>query len=79
MNLRARVLGFVALVTLVPALLVGIRFFHNRTVEIETALVNLSEAAADIAKDLDGKIQGTAQLHYGLARAQNLDTSDPAR
>lgn len=67
------------MVTLVPAILVGIRFFQNRTSEIETALVNLSAAADNIAKDLDGKVLGTAQLLYGLARARNLETSDPAR
>jgi signal transduction histidine kinase len=78
MSLRARLLVLVALATLVPAILVGVRFFQNRTSEIEAALVNLSATARDIANDLDGKIQGTAQLHYGLARARDLDTRDKA-
>jgi signal transduction histidine kinase/CheY-like chemotaxis protein len=78
MSLRARLLVLVALATLVPAILVGLRFFQNRTSEIEAALVNLSATARDIANDLDGKIQGTAQLHYGLARARDLDTRDKA-
>jgi signal transduction histidine kinase len=42
------------------------------------ALANLAVSADDIASDLDEKIQGTAQLHYGLARARDLDTRDKA-
>jgi signal transduction histidine kinase len=38
----------------------------------------LSATANDISNDLDEKIQGTAQLHYGLARARDLDTRDKA-
>jgi signal transduction histidine kinase/CheY-like chemotaxis protein len=63
---------------LVPAILVGLRFGQNRTSEINAALANLSATADGISKDLDEKIQGTAQLHYGLARARDLDTSDKA-
>jgi hypothetical protein len=63
---------------LVPAILVGLRFVQNRTSEINAALVKLSATANDISGDLDEKIQGTAQLHYGLARARDLDTSDKA-
>ena len=63
---------------LVPAILVGVRFVQNRTSEINAALANLSATANDISSDLDEKIQGTAQLHYGLARARDLDTSDKA-
>ncbi len=74
MSLRARLLVLVALATLVPAILVGLRFFQNRTSEIEAALVKLSATANSISADLDEKIQGTAQLHYGLARARDLDT-----
>jgi signal transduction histidine kinase/CheY-like chemotaxis protein len=76
MSLRARLLAFVALATLVPAALVGLRFVQNRTNEIEAAFINLSASANDIANDLDGKIQGTAQLLYGLARARDLDSRD---
>ncbi len=61
-----------------PAILVGLRFFQNRTSEIEATFVNLSAIANDIANDLDQKIQGTTQLHYGLARARDLDTRDKA-
>jgi hypothetical protein len=63
---------------LVPAILVGLRFVQNRTSDIDAALSNLSATANDILGDLDEKIQGTAQLHYGLARARDLDTRDKA-
>jgi hypothetical protein len=76
MSLRTRLLVLVALATLVPAVLVGLRFFQNRTSEIQAALVTLSATANNISNDLDEKIQGTAQLHYGLARARDLDTRD---
>src|SRR5882757_7745318 len=78
MSLRTRLLVLVALATLVPAILVGLRFFQNRTSEIAAALVTLSAAANNISNDLDEKNQGTAQLHYGLARAHDLDTRDKA-
>src|SRR5215218_9747276 len=78
MSLRTRLLILVALATLVPAILMGMRFVQNRTSEIAAALVNLSATANNISNDLDGKIQGTAQLHYGLGRASDLDTRDIA-
>ncbi|MCG2627729.1 ATP-binding protein [Bradyrhizobium sp. WYCCWR 13023] len=78
MSLRTRLLILVIAAMLVPASLVGLRFVQNRTSEINAALANLVASADDIASDLDEKIQGTAQLDYGLARARDLDTSDKA-
>jgi signal transduction histidine kinase/CheY-like chemotaxis protein len=78
MSLRTRLLILVIAAMLVPAILVGLRFVQNRTREIDAALANLSATANDISNDLDEKIQGTAQLHYGLARARDLDTRDKA-
>jgi signal transduction histidine kinase/CheY-like chemotaxis protein len=78
MSLRTRLLILVIAAMLVPAILVGLRFAQNRSSEIRAALANLSATADDISKDLDEKIQGTAQLHYGLARARDLNTSDKA-
>src|SRR5258708_14054842 len=78
MSLRTRILILVIAAMLVPAILVGLRFVQNRTGEINAALARLSGTADDILGDLDEKIQGTAQLHYGLARARDLDTSDKA-
>ncbi|MBR0852179.1 response regulator [Bradyrhizobium diazoefficiens] len=78
MSLRTRLLILVIAAMLVPASLVGLRFAQNRTSEINAALANLAAAANDIASDLDEKVRGTAQLHYGLARARDLDTRDKA-
>ena len=78
MSLRTRLLILVIAAMLVPAVLVGVRFVQNRTSDIEAALASLSASANDIQSDLDEKIQGTAQLHYGLARARDLDTRDKA-
>jgi len=78
MSLRTRLLILVIAAMLVPAILVGLRFAQNRASEINAARDNLSAAANDISSDLDEKIQGTAQLHYGLARDRDLDTSDKA-
>ena len=78
MSLRTRLLILVIAAMLVPAILVGLRFIQNRTSDIDAALAGLSAAANDILADLDEKIQGTAQLHYGLARARDLHTSDKA-
>ena len=78
MSLRTRLLILVIAAMLVPAILVGLRFVQNRTSEIDAALASLSATANDISNDLDEKIQGTAQLHYGLARARDLDTRDKA-
>src|SRR5690242_17196734 len=78
MSLRTRLLILVIAAMLVPATLVGLRFVQNRTNDIDAALASLSATANDIQGDLDEKIQGTAQLHYGLARASDLDTRDKA-
>ncbi|MBR0785504.1 ATP-binding protein [Bradyrhizobium iriomotense] len=78
MSLRTRLLILVIAAMLVPAGLVGLRFMQNRSSDINAALTNLAAAADEIAGDLDEKIQGTAQLHYGLARARDLDTRDKA-
>jgi signal transduction histidine kinase/CheY-like chemotaxis protein len=78
MSLRTRLLILVIAAMLVPATLVGLRFVQNRASDIEAALASLSANANDISADLDEKIQGTAQLHYGLARARDLDTRDKA-
>ena len=56
----------------------GIRFFQTRAAEIDKALAGLALQANNIANDLDEKIQGTAQLQFGLARAVDLDSSNKA-
>ncbi|MDO8878997.1 MAG: EAL domain-containing protein [Pseudolabrys sp.] len=61
-----------------PTTLLGIRFFQNRAAEIDAALARQASLASNIANDLDEKIQGTAQLQFGLARAIDLDSADRA-
>jgi len=78
MSIRSRLLLLVLLAIALPALLVGLRFVDDRQKEIAKAIAALSADAEDIAGALHEKILGTAQLHYGLARARDLETSDRA-
>jgi signal transduction histidine kinase len=64
---------------MVPGIFVGLRFSENRAQGIEKAINNLHEIAELIGQDLDEKVQGTAQLEYGLARAKDLDTNDRSK
>jgi len=78
MNLRTRLLGLVLLATLLPACLLGWRFVLESEAEIAASVRNLTIAADNIADDLEHRIQGTAQLHYGLAHSRLLDGTDRA-
>ena len=78
MSIRTRLLLIVLLAMLPPTLLVTFGFFYDYHSRIETAATDMTQAAATLAQDLDEKIQGTTQLLYGLARAQDLDTNDRA-
>ena len=78
MSLRTRLLLLVALATLVPAILLGIRFYQTRAAAIETALADLTRQATKVAYDLDQKVQGAAQLNFGLSQAVALGSSDRA-
>ncbi len=75
-SLRGRLLLLVMLAVLLPAVLIGVRFFIERGQRIDAAIGDLSIRAADLAVTLDEKILGTVQLLYGLARAGDLDTTD---
>src|ERR1043165_5952423 len=79
MSIRSRLLLLAALAILLPALLVGLRFFLERGAQIDAAVANLSSEAKDLAAALEERVQGTAQLHFGLARARDLEveTADP--
>ncbi len=76
MSIRNRLLLLVLLATLIPTLLVALRFLIDRDRESEVAVNELTTAANDIANALNERVLGTAQLHYGLARARDLDTDD---
>ena len=78
MSLRTRLLILVIAAMLVPAILVGLRFIQNRTQRNRRRAGQPVGNGQRYSGDLDEKIQGTAQLHYGLARARDLDTNDKA-
>ena len=78
MSIRARLLLLILFATLTPAIVVGVNFLEYRESEIAVARRQLSAMAQYIAKDLSDTVRGTAQLHYGLSRARDLDTQDKA-
>ncbi len=78
MSLRTQLLLLVTLAVMLPVLLVSLRFFIDRGRQIEIATDNLHVVSNDLATALNEKILGTVQLLYGLARAQDLDTTDRA-
>nr|MBP6854518.1 HAMP domain-containing protein [Rhodoferax sp.] len=78
MSLRARLLALVLLATLLPALVLGWRFVRENDAQIAAAVKTLSTTASNVAHDLDHRVQGTAQLHFGLAHSRVLDSGDRA-
>ena len=76
MSLRSRLLFLVLLATLLPASLLGWRFLKENEAEIADAVSNLALSSNNVAAALDQRVQGTAQLHYGLAHSQLLDSAD---
>ncbi len=61
---------------MLPALLLGWRFFVERDTDLADAVKSLSAAADNMAANLEHRVQGTAQLHFGLAYAGLLDSDD---
>ncbi len=78
MSIRTRLLLLTLLATLLPALLVLARFLYDRDRAIEADTTTLALFAQRRADTIAEKIQGTAQLHFGLARAQDLFTDNRA-
>ena len=76
MNIRTRLMFLVLLATLLPAALIGLRFIQDRAENVEMAKQHLEGAANSLAVRIASSIQGTTQLHHGLARAKDLDTND---
>jgi len=58
--------------------MVGARNYQVRQNEIEFAVQRLSITAQTFADALEQKIQGTAQLQFGLARVRDLNVRDKA-
>ena len=78
MSIRIRLLLLVLGTVFLPALLVGGRYFQDRSKEIDASIAGLAATARTIASNVDAKIQGTTQLHFGLSRAGDLATGDKA-
>ena len=78
MSIRARLLLLILFATLIPALVSGMQFLERRDSEIAAAQRDLVAAAQRVARVLRDTVRATAQLHYGLSRARDLDTQDKA-
>ena len=78
MSIRTRLLLLVLVATLIPVFLIAMRFVTERDEAIRLATAELTAEVNAIATSLNERIRGTAQLEYGLARAQDLDTADRA-
>lgn len=77
MSIRARLLWVVVLALLTVALTNTWFYYGYRNDDNAEARQRLPALADYIAKDLNGKFRGTAQLLYGLSRARDLE--DPGR
>jgi len=77
-NLRARLLGLMLLATLLPALLMAVRYVRDSEASVAAATTLLKAQADNIAADLAQRVQGTAQLQYGLGYSRVLDSGDRA-
>ena len=78
MSIRARLLLLIVFATLIPALVGGMQFLERRDAEIAAAQRDLAAAAQRVARVLRDTVRATAQLHYGLSRARDLETQDKA-
>ena len=78
MSIRFRLLLLVLGTVLIPALLVGGRYYQDRGKAIEATIAGLASTAQTIAAGIDAKVQGTIQLHVGLSRASDLAGTDKA-
>ena len=78
MTIRRRLLLLVLGTALLPALLVGGRYYQDRGKEIDATIGGLAATARTIASSFDAKVQATTQLHFGLARARDLTGRDKA-
>jgi diguanylate cyclase (GGDEF)-like protein len=77
-TIRRRLLLLVLGTALLPAILVGGRYYQDRGKEIEATIGGLAATARTIALNFDAKVQATTQLHFGLSRARDLAGHDKA-
>ena len=78
MSIRIRLLLLILFATLIPAVVGGRQFLERRDAEVAAAQRDLAAAAQRVARVLRDTVRATAQLHYGLSRARDLDTQDKA-
>ena len=78
MSIRARLLLLILFATLIPALVAGMQVLERREAEIAAARRDLATTVQHVSQDLTDTVRATAQLHYGLSRARDLDTRDRA-
>jgi len=78
MSIRMRLLLLILFATLIPALVGGWQFLERRGSEVAAAQRDLAAAAQRVARVLQDTVRATAQLHYGLSRARDLDSQDKA-
>ena len=76
MSIRTRLLLLALLVTLLAASFVSRRIVLERDRDIAAGARALTAMAAEVSDTLGDGIQGTELLHFGLARARDLDTRD---
>jgi hypothetical protein len=77
-SIRVRLLLLVLGTALLPAILIGWRYYHDRGKDIDLAIDSLATTARTIAARLDRRIQSTAQLHFALAHARDFNGRDKA-
>ena len=77
-SIRTRLLWLVVCATLVPAILVGLRFMQDREAQIAASRADLRAVAASVATDLNERVRGTAQLLHGLSRARDFESPNRA-
>ncbi len=78
MSIRARLLLLILFATLIPALVSGTQFLRRRDAEVADAQRDMALIAQRVALGLQDTVRATAQLHFGLSRARDLDTGDRA-
>ncbi|GAA5165387.1 hypothetical protein GCM10025770_20830 [Viridibacterium curvum] len=78
MSLRARILWLVLAASFLPLLTVVWLLLEQRAAALDQAHAQLVARADSIAKDLDDKVAGTAQLLFGLGRVPILSSNDKA-
>ena len=78
MTIRLRLLLLVLGAALLPAILVGARYYQDRGKEVEATIRGLAATARTIASNFDATVQATTQLHFGLSRARDLGGRDKA-